>query len=60
MAQHNKETAGSFMARLKGQASTSSFSLLCPSPNCTQAVGYTNQMVSHQLVWDLGDPVIQE
>ena len=60
MAQDNEETAGRFMARLKGQASTCSFSLPCPAPDCTQTVIYTEQMVAHQLVRGLGDPVIQE
>ena len=60
MAQDDNETAGSFTARLKGQASTCSFSLPCPSSTCTQAVSYTDQMVAHQLVRGLGDAVIQE
>ena len=60
MAQDNEETAGSFTARLKGQASTCSFSLPCPSSTCSQLVSYRDQMVAHQLVRGLGDPVIQE
>ena len=60
MAQDNEETAGSFTARLKGQASTCSFSLPCPSSTCSQLVSYMEQMVAHQLVRGLGDPVIQE
>ena len=60
MAQDSEETAGSFTARLKGQASTCSFSLPCPSSTCSQLVSYRDQMVAHQLVRGLGDPVIQE
>ena len=60
MAQDNEETAGSFMARLKGQASSCSFTLKCPAATCTQEISYTDQMVAHQLVRGLGDPVIQE
>ena len=32
----------------------------CPSSTCSQLVSYRDQMVAHQLVRGLGDPVIQE
>jgi hypothetical protein len=60
LAQDTEETAGSYMARLKGQASICSFALKCPAPNCIQSVSYSDQMVAHQLVRGLEDPVIQE
>jgi transposase InsO family protein len=60
MAQDTEEAAGSFMARLKGQASTCSYNLKCPADGCGRTVNYSEQMVAHQLVRGLADPVIQE
>ena len=60
MAQDQDETSGSFMARLKGQASVCNFVIKCTSVNCGQDVHYSDQMVKNQLVRGLSDPSIQE
>ena len=54
MGQDGSESAGSFTARLKGQARVCNFTL-------PQGVSdYSDKMVTHQLIRGLVDPVIQE
>ena len=54
MGQDGAETAGSFTARLKGQACVCNFTL-------PEGVSdYSDKMVTHQLIRGLVDPVIQE
>ena len=54
LGQNNSESAGSFTARLKGQARICNFTL-------PQGVtDYSEKMVTHQLIRGLADPVIQE
>ena len=60
MAQEQDETAGAFTARLKGQAAICNFTIKCCSTSCTQVTNYSEQMVCHQLVRGLSDPVIKE
>ena len=54
MGQDSSETAGSFTARLKGQARVCNFTL--PEG----VTDYSDKMVTHQLIRGLVDPVIQE
>ena len=54
MGQDGSESAGSFTARLKGQARVCNFTL--PEGVCD----YSDKMVTHQLIRGLVDPVIQE
>jgi hypothetical protein len=54
MGQDGNESAGAFMARLKGQPRVCNFSL---PPGVSN---YSEKMVTHQLIWGLADPVIQE
>ena len=54
MGQDPNETAGSFVARLKGQARVCNFQLPAGQSD------YSEKMVTHQLISGLVDPTIQE
>ena len=54
MGQDPNETAGSFVARLKGQARVCNFQLPAGQSD------YSEKMVNHQLISGLVDPTIQE
>ena len=60
LVQDQDESAGSFVARLKGQANICNFSVKCTSITCGLNISYTDQMVTHQLVRGLSDQSIQE
>ena len=47
MTQEQEESAGSFTARLKGQAASCGFAIKCTSKTCNQLVEYSENMVCH-------------
>ena len=60
LSQDQEESASSYTARLKGQASVCDFAIKCKEASCNKTTSYSDQMVCHQLVRGLADAAIQE
>ena len=58
MGQDQDESAGAYVARLKGQANVCDFAIKCTAAGCIQNVSYMDQMVTHQLIRGLSDHTI--
>ena len=58
--QDHGENARSFMARLKGKATTCAYSMVCPRNGCNQIMDFTDLMVKDVLVAGLCDEDIRK
>ena len=55
MGQARDETAGAFIAHLKGQGAVCDFVVECSAPTCKKKTSYADKMLAHQLVRGLAD-----
>ena len=60
LQQDRGENGRSFMARLKGKATTCAYSLTCPRQGCDQVIDFTDVMVKDVLVSGLCDDDIKK
>ena len=58
--QSQDEPVAAVLSRLKGAALNCNFKVKCPFEKCGKDVNYSEEMIAHQLVKGLVDPVIHE